>query len=76
MEKFWSHQAFPISQATSRSAKPTASMFRLEGLDDHGILVHCDIRPAGTAEIENAINRDGGFRASQITCHEAPDVFR
>jgi hypothetical protein len=21
-------------------------------------------------------NRDGGFRASQITCHKAPDVFR
>jgi hypothetical protein len=35
----------------------------------------CDIRPAGIAEIENAINRDGGFRTSQITGHTAPDVF-
>jgi hypothetical protein len=52
------------------------SALRLKGLGDHGILVHCDIRPAGTAEIENAIHRDGGFRTSQITCHQAPDVFR
>jgi hypothetical protein len=59
-----------------KSATLSLSASRLKGLSDHGILVACDIRTAGTAEIENTINRDGGFRTSKITSDQAPNVFR
>jgi hypothetical protein len=81
IEKSWSRQELPISQATSRSAKPTAatlSLFpsRVKGLSDHGVFIPCDTCPAGITEIENTIDLVRGFRTSKITCHKAAHIFR
>jgi hypothetical protein len=46
-----------------------------KSLANHRIFVHSNVGPAGSAEVKDARHIDLHFRTSQITRHQATDVF-
>jgi hypothetical protein len=63
-------------QQTESWTAPGLSSFRVKGLGNHGIFVPRYIGAAGTPKIENAVELNRGFRASEIARHKTADVFR